>query len=147
MTGNNGMHRWLDTPASRSRCGWTVLRLTVAGLIAAHGWSRLVTGGVVPFGDWLESQGIPFGLAIAGTITALEIVGTLPFAFRRLVVPLSIVYSLIYVAGIVMVHAREGWFVVGHGRNGMEFSVLLIVSLVVIGVQDLRIGDTGTGRE
>ncbi len=63
---------------------------------------------------------------------------------RRLVVPLSLGYSLIYLAGIVLVHAREGWFVVGHGRNGMEFSVLLIVSLLVIGLQDLPIRNAGS---
>ena len=28
-----------------------------------------------------------------------------------------------------MVHASEGWWVVGAGRNGMEFSVLLIACL------------------
>ena len=37
------------------------------------------------------------------------------------------------VAGIVMVHARAGWFVVGSGRNGVEYSVVLIVSLTAVG--------------
>lgn len=124
------------TAESRSHLGWTILRMTVAGLIAAHGWSRLLTDGVVPFGGWLGEQGIPLGLPIAALITALEIIGTPLLAVRRLVVPLSLAYSLIYLAGIVMVHAREGWFVVGHGRNGMEFSALLIVSLLVVGLQD-----------
>ena len=35
-------------------------------------------------------------------------------------------------AGIALVHAREGWFVVGLGRNGVEFSVLLIGCLVAL---------------
>lgn len=35
-------------------------------------------------------------------------------------------------AGILLVHAREGWFVVGGGRNGMEYSVLLISSLIAL---------------
>jgi putative oxidoreductase len=34
--------------------------------------------------------------------------------------------------GIYLVHAPAGWFVVGAGRNGMEFSVLLILCLLVI---------------
>jgi uncharacterized membrane protein YphA (DoxX/SURF4 family) len=36
------------------------------------------------------------------------------------------------IAGIYLVHASAGWFVVGAGRNGMEFSVLLILCLTVI---------------
>lgn len=126
------------TAEARSHLGWTILRLTVSALIAAHGWSRLLTGGVAPFGGWLDAQGLPLGLPIAASITALEIVGTPLLAARRLVAPLSLCYSLIYLAGIVMIHAREGWFVVGHGRNGAEFSVLLVVSLLVIGLQDWR---------
>ena len=32
-------------------------------------------------------------------------------------------------AGIVMVHAASGWFVVGAGRNGVEYSVLIVACL------------------
>jgi putative oxidoreductase len=39
-------------------------------------------------------------------------------------------FALELFAGIVLVHARDGWFVVGGGRNGMEYSVLLIVGLI-----------------
>jgi len=35
-------------------------------------------------------------------------------------------------AGIVTVHFQEGWFVVGAGRNGMEFSFILIAVLLAI---------------
>jgi len=31
-----------------------------------------------------------------------------------------------------MIHFSEGWFVVGGGRNGMEFNFLLIAALVTI---------------
>jgi putative oxidoreductase len=36
------------------------------------------------------------------------------------------------VAGIAMIHYNEGWFVVGGGRNGMEFNFLLIASILTI---------------
>ena len=42
---------------------------------------------------------------------------------------------MIYATGIVMVHAPNGWFVVGGGRNGAEYSVLLIVALLCVGAQ------------
>jgi putative oxidoreductase len=120
----------------RSRLGWLVLRLTLAGLIAVHGWARWA-GGVVPFGTWLDGQGWPAGLAIAITITALEIIGSALFAFGRSVSCLAIAFSAIYAMGIVLVHAKAGWFVVGLGRNGAEYSVLLIVCLLMVGLQHL----------
>ena len=125
----------LRTQSARSELGWTLIRLTLAGLLAAHGWARLLSGGVVPFGDWLTSQGFPLGFYIAAGITAIEFVGTLLLALRWLVLPLTLVYAAIYSMGIVLVHAPAGWFVVGLGRNGAEYSVLLIVCLLCVGLQ------------
>lgn len=117
---------------------WSALRVTLAILIAVHGWTRLLGGGVVGFGDWLDSQGLPFGFAIAAFVTGIEVVGTPLLAARRFVLPLSVMYAVIYVFGIILVHAPEGWFVVGKGRNGMEYSVLLIVALLCTGVREAR---------
>ena len=128
----------LSTPAGRSRAGWLVLRLTLAGLIAAHGWARWLAGGIAPFGGFLEAQGFPAGMLLAGAVTALEIVGSLLLATGRLVFPLSLAFAAIYATGIALVHAKAGWFVVGLGRNGSEYSVLLIVCLLAVGVQHLR---------
>lgn len=127
-------------PAARSALGWTIMRLAVAALIAVHGWARLVAGGVAPFGAWLDGLGFPFGLGIAASITALEIVGTVLLALGKAVVPLTLVYALVYVMGIVLVHAPAGWFVVGLGRNGAEYSVLLVICLLCIGLQHVRPG-------
>jgi putative oxidoreductase len=123
---------------NRNELGWTLMRLTLAGLIAAHGWARLLNGAVPPFGGFLESRGFPFGLAIAWAITVYEIAGTVLLALRRFVFPLTLLYAFIYAMGIVLVHAKAGWFVVGLGRNGMEYSVLLIATLLCVGLQDAR---------
>lgn len=40
--------------------------------------------------------------------------------------PLALCFAAELMMGIVLVHAREGWFVVGGGRNGVEYSVALI---------------------
>lgn len=120
-----------------ARC-WTLLRLTLAGLLAAHGWARLLSGGVVPFGGWLEAQGFPAGVVIAAAITAFEIVGTVLLAWGIAVFPLTLVYAAIYATGAVLVHWPAGWFVVGLGRNGMEYSVLLIVCLLLVGYMHRR---------
>lgn len=116
-----------------ARFALLALRLALAGLIAAHGWARWYHGGVAPFGQWLDGLGFPFGVTIAVGVTVVEIVGTPLYALGRLVFPLSLLYSAIYVMGIALVHWPAGWFVVGLGRNGMEYSVLLIVGLLVTG--------------
>jgi putative oxidoreductase len=128
----------IDTPDARSQFGWTLVRLTLAGLIAAHGWARLLAGAVPPFGGWLDGLGFPFGLGIAYAITAIEIAGTVALALHRFVLPLCLVYAAIYAMGIVLVHAKAGWFVVGLGRNGAEYSVLLIACLLAVGLQDFQ---------
>ena len=108
--------------------------MLVAGLIGIHGWARLLADAIIPFGGFLDAQGFPFGVGIAWGITLLEIVGTILIMVGSRYTPfLCLVFAAIYVAGIVMVHAPEGWFVVGLGRNGMEYSVLLIGSLLMIG--------------
>lgn len=110
-----------------------LFRVLVAGLIGIHGWARMLADAVFPFGGFLDAQGFPFGVGIAWGITLLEIVGTiLIMVGSRYTAILCLVFAAIYAAGIVMVHAPEGWFVVGLGRNGMEYSVLLIASLLFI---------------
>ena len=114
----------MDT--NRAGTALAVIRVVVAVLIFLHGSARLAYGGVEDFGGWLTSLGFPLGLVIAGAITAVEIVGTPILASGRLVRPLSLYYAAELLMGIVLVHRPEGWFVVGLGRNGMEYSVLLV---------------------
>lgn len=114
-----------------------VQRIVLSILIAAHGWARLLSEAVEPFGAWLNGLDFPFGLAIAYAITGLEILGTPLLALGRFTVSLCLLYSAIYIMGIFLVHAPEGWFVVGLGRNGMEYSVLLVVCLLGIAYQHL----------
>jgi putative oxidoreductase len=49
-----------------------------------------------------------------------------------------VIFSVIYATGIALVHSKAGWFVVGLGRNGSEFSVLLIMCLLALALQHVR---------
>jgi putative oxidoreductase len=129
----------LSSPADRSRFSWVALRLLLAAFIAAHGWARLIADAVEPFGGFLNSLGFPMGRALAYAITAVEIGGSVVFAAGRLVMPLALTFASIYAMGIVLVHAKAGWFVVGLGRNGSEYSVLLIVCLLCVGLQHVKV--------
>jgi len=122
-------------PAPNSDCALLGFRLLVALLIGIHGWYRLLEGGSPVFGEWLMSQGIPLAHAMAWGVTIVEILGSACLALGLCVRPFSLVFISIYAMGIALVHAPEGWFVVGAGRNGMEYSVLLIGSLALLALR------------
>jgi putative oxidoreductase len=122
----------MPSTRKRAQLGRLLLRVATALLLAIHGWFRLLEGTVGVFGEWLSSQGIPAGSAVAATITALEILGTPLLALGHFLRPLAAIYAAYLIAGIIMVHGPEGWFVVGGGRNGAEYSFLLVVCLTSI---------------
>lgn len=110
----------------------TIVRVVVSLLLVVHGVARLSLGIVDDFGGFLSMVGFPAGSAIAWTITIVEIVGGLLLAVDLLRLPLSIYFAFQLLIGIILVHGSEGWFVVGAGRNGVEYSVLLIACLAAI---------------
>ncbi len=107
------------------------LRAIPALLIVVHGATRIASGGVHGFGTYLSSQHIPFGSAVAWTLSVAEVLGGLSLAAGILVIPLCVWFAVELLTGIILVHAPEGWFVVGGGRNGMEYSVLLVSCFVI----------------
>lgn len=106
----------------------TIVRVAAAGNMLIHGISRVVTGGVAPFDGYLTSLGFPPYSAFI--ITAFELIAAILIIINRWTSILSIVFCVELVTGIILVHGPEGWFVVGHGRNGAEYNVLLILCFV-----------------
>ncbi|GAB5536878.1 MAG: hypothetical protein Rubg2KO_31270 [Rubricoccaceae bacterium] len=119
--------------ADRSACRALVaLRIGVALLLIVHGIARASLGIVDDFGGFLDTLGFPFGVALAWGITVFEIVVGLVLVSGRWVRPIALIFVVELAMGIALVHASEGWFVVGAGRNGMEYSVLLIAVLLAV---------------
>lgn len=106
-----------------------LIRVVVALIFISHGVARIFYHGVTPFGAFLAGQGLPMGIAWAWAVTLIEIVGGVLLAVGRYITPLSCYFLAQTALGIWMIHWHAGWFVVGPGRNGMEFSVLLIACL------------------
>ncbi|GAC21008.1 DoxX family protein [Paraglaciecola arctica] len=123
---------------SREKFSFLFLRSVVGIIIASHGWHRLLTGGYEPFGGWLTGEGFPFGLGIAWGITLFEIIGSLFLVAGKKLSYVCTIFILIYFSGLILVHLQHGWFVVGSGSNGIEYSVLLIASLFVIGYSEIN---------
>lgn len=110
----------------------TLVRAGTALILVIHGIARVRLGIVDDFGVVLGQWGFPAGFWLAWTITSIEIAGGMAFAAGLLVRPLTLWFIVQLAAGIYLIHARAGWFVVGAGRNGVEFSALLIVCLVAV---------------
>lgn len=109
-----------------------LIRIVLAAVLFIHGAARISYGTVGEFGEFLGSQGIPLGFYVAWGITLFELVGSVLLAAGFNAWIIALLFALELAVGIAMVHYREGWFVVGHGRNGMEFSALMIASLLSI---------------
>ena len=115
-----------------------IFRTCVPLLLITHGVTRISNGTVGGFGEFLSGNGFPLGFFIAWGITVFEIFGGLSLILGYFVRWICAVFILELATGIILVHANNGWFVVGGGTGGMEYSVLLIVSFFVI---------AGTSRE
>ena len=109
-----------------------ILRAGTALLLIIHGIARAWLGIVDDFGVVLGAWGFPAGLTLAWTITIVEIVGGTLLAAGMFVLPLCAWFAFQLLMGIYLIHGRVGWFVVGAGRNGVEYSVLLMLCLIVI---------------
>lgn len=115
-----------------------LLRLAVAMVLLTHSLHGILTNhDVADFGRlFLNQIGFaPAGVALAWSIVIFQLVSAIFLVLNLFTIIAAAGNIVILVMGIVLLHFNEGWFVVGAGRNGMEFSVLLIFVLVAIMVQ------------
>lgn len=108
------------------------IRVVLAALMFVHGAARIANGTVDDFGGFLGSQGFPLGFYLAWGITIFELVGSVLLAVGFYTYIVALIFAVELIAGIALVHSKEGWFVVGAGRNGMEYSILLVASFLAI---------------
>ncbi len=94
----------------------------------------MFNNGVNDFGNlFLNQIGFdPLGVPIAWAIKLSHVAAAFCLLFDKYINWASIITILVLIGGIVLVHFKEGWYVVGAGRNGMEFNILLIFCLLTI---------------
>ncbi len=111
-----------------------LLRLAVAITLLAHSIPGFFNNGVNDFGNlYLNAVGFaPLGVPIAWAIKLSHVAAAFCFLFEKYVKWAGIITLFILVVGIFMVHLPDGWYVVGGGRNGIEFNVLLIFVILAI---------------
>lgn len=113
-----------------------VMRVAIAVFFMAHAVVRVALDTIPGFGGFLTNRGIPFGLAVVWAITVFEIAGGFLFALGKFVRWLSIGFQAICWGGIVIIHAKLGWFVGEHGTGGVEYSLCLSVALLALAAAD-----------
>jgi putative oxidoreductase len=112
-----------------------LLRLSVATIVLSHSLHGIFNkNDIANFGNlFLNEIGFaPFGVFIAWSVVISQVVTSIFLLLNKCVKIASIINITILLFGIATVHYKEGWFVVGAGRNGMEFSFLLICVLLSI---------------
>jgi putative oxidoreductase len=111
-----------------------ILRVALAIILLTHSIPGMFDGGINAFGDlYLNQIGFsPLGVPIAWAIKLSHVVCAILLVLNKFIKPAAIITILVLIMGIVMVHFKEGWFVVGGGRNGVEYNFLLICVLLYI---------------
>jgi putative oxidoreductase len=94
--------------------------------------SSRTLGTVGGFGEFLDSKGFLIGVPLAWGITVFEIAGGAVMAWGLYASWIAAVFMIELTIGIFLVHLPNGWFVVGASQGGMEYSVLLLFTLIVI---------------
>lgn len=118
-----------------------LLRAGAAVIFLSHSLHGIFTNNDVnDFGNlFLNKIGFaPLGVLLAWLVVVGQLISSVLLLANRFVTISCIVNIVILVTGIITVHYREGWFVVGAGRNGMEFSFVLLVVLFAILLLDQR---------
>lgn len=115
---------------------FVLARIMTALFFIAHAAMRIVNGTIPQFGKFMGSIGFPAPEAVVWAITIAELAcGTL-LILGKYVRLATLPLVAIAAGGIVLIHARLGWFVGEHGTGGMEYSVALLVLLLLIAAQD-----------
>ncbi len=109
-----------------------VVKVAACAIMFTHGVHRYLYGEIGPLGDVLAQIGFPFAQVQANLVNAAETFGTVLIALGVFVRSLCAVMILIFVTGIVIFHWQAGFFIVGPGEGGWEFSALLICCFAAV---------------
>jgi putative oxidoreductase len=125
-----------DTASARRALEF--VRIASASILIIHPIGGLRDpAGLNDLGLYFSSLGFPFGVQLVWGSMFLQIASSLALIAGRLVVPACLGHMLVLCTGIWLFHAPH-WFVigpdsiVGPGKEGVEYSTLLIACFVSI---------------
>ena len=113
-----------------------IARIATAIFFMAHAIVRIMNGSIPQFGEFMEAKGFPNGVLVVWAITIIEIVAGTMLILNKCIRPSAFLLFAIDFVGIILIHRHNGWFVGEHGTGGSEYSVALIVLLLIIVAAD-----------
>jgi putative oxidoreductase len=114
------------------------LRIGISIIMMAHGFQRVYYGTIDDFGNYLNHEGFIVGVPLAWTITLFELIAGATLAAGYFVKWICMAWMIVIIMGIILVHAANGWYVVGPSTGGVEYSFLILLSLLVLASHDKR---------
>lgn len=112
----------------KSTADTLLLRIALSVIMVMHGVTSFIDMSVIGFGKGYLAQvgfGV-FGLPLAFAVKLIHVFSIYALLANRFIKFISIANIIIFIAGIIMIHGKEGWYVVGGGSNGVEYNFLLI---------------------
>ncbi|MXO04171.1 DoxX family protein [Flavobacterium sp. HBTb2-11-1] len=111
-----------------------LLRIAMAIILLTHSIFGMFNNGINDFGNlFLNQIGFaPYGVFLAWSIKLSHVFAAILLLANKYIKLAGLVTIFVFVIGIILVHFQEGWFVVGGGRNGVEYNFLLIIVLLAI---------------
>lgn len=116
---------------NRTGTAVAILRVVTGLIFVMHGYPKLF-GGIEGTAQFFGQIGIPAPLIAAWAIALLETFGGVALIIGLFVTPVAILFAIHMLVGIALVHAPNGFYVVGPGQGGVEFNLLLIASMLVL---------------
>lgn len=113
-----------------------ILRVGIPLLFIAHALVRIFNGSIPGFAQFLQTAGFPQPLLVVWSITLIELIAGTLLAAGYLQRYAALALGSIAAGGIVLIHGRIGWFVGEHGSGGSEYSVCLLLALLVLAAAD-----------
>lgn len=112
--------------------GLAILRVVVGVIFIAHGAPKIF-GGMEGTAGFFGSLGIPLPIVAAWMVSLLEFLGGIALIAGFLVTPIALLLTTHMLIGILLVHAANGFYVVGpEAQGGVEFNLLLGASLLML---------------
>ena len=110
-----------------------LLRFGLMLTMIMHGIPSFVNGSVIDFGKRLDEVfGFGFmGIPMAILVKLIHVVSIPALFLNKYLKPLAVLNIIIFIMGIVLIHWKHGWYVVGGGSEGVEFNVLLIFAFSI----------------
>ena len=113
-----------------------ILRIVTPLLFMAHAIIRIAHNTIPQFALFMGNAGFPQPTAVVWAITIVELVAGVMLLLGVQVRWAATALAAIAFGGIVLIHRNLGWFVGEHGTGGSEYSVALLVMLLVLAAFD-----------